>query len=80
MLNKNIIILAFFVLLLFGIILYIKNNRKENLYTENVYETLEEQQIKLNKLQNQYNNGVPLEDQLVDHIDERDKLLYTMPF
>jgi hypothetical protein len=74
MLNRNIIILGVIIILL-GIILYIKNNTKEN-----IYETLEEQQIKLDELQNQYDNGVPIEDQLVDHIDDRDKLLYTMTF
>lgn len=80
MLNKNIIIFTFIIILLLGIIIYIIYNKKEKLYTENVYYTLEEQQKKLNELQEQYNNGVPIEDQLVDHIDDRDKLLYTMTF
>jgi hypothetical protein len=80
MFNKNIIIIGLVIILLLVAIYYIKNNSKENLYTENIYETLEEQQIKLDELQNQYDNGVPIEDQLVDHIDDRDKLLYTMTF
>lgn len=80
MFNKNIIITGLIIILLLVAIYYIKNNSKENLYTENYYETLEEQQQKFNELQNQYDNGVPTEDRIIDHVDDRDKLLYTMTF
>lgn len=75
--NIKYILLTIIILL----VIYLLSYHNEHLdYDENTFMTLEEQQIQLDLLNNQYDNSIPEDEKITNDFDERDKMLYRMSF